>query len=159
MKAEALAWRNASSSQDLKEAFKLVETVYNRSQTGYVDAEGNRIGVQFAVDGKDILKGDSYIKDVSKLRSLVLQERRRELAFEGKRWYDLVRTALRDGKTDNMLSVLISNKYTSNQAEYKMKLSDMNTLFFPIAEREINVSNGHLKQNEAYATTDKFGTN
>lgn len=159
MKAEALAWRNASSSQDLKEAFKLVATVYNRSQTGYVDAKGNPIGVQFAVDGKDILKEDSYIKDVSKLRSLVLQERRRELAFEGKRWYDLVRMALRDGKTDNMLSVLISNKYTSNQAEYKMKLSDMNTLFFPIAEREINVSNGHLKQNEAYLTSDKFETN
>jgi hypothetical protein len=159
MKAEALAWRNASSSQDLKEAFKLVATVYNRSQTGYVDAKGNRIGVQFAVDGKDILKEDSYIKDVSKLRSLVLQERRRELAFEGKRWYDLVRMALRDGKTDNMLSVLISNKYTSNQSEYKMKLSDMNTLFFPIAEREINVSNGHLKQNEAYLTSDKFETN
>ena len=159
MKAEALAWRNASSSQDLKEAFKLVATVYNRSQTGYVDAKGNRIGVQFAVDGKDILKEDSYIKDVSKLRSLVLQERRRELAFEGKRWYDLVRMALRDGKTDNMLSVLINNKYTSNQSEYKMKLSDMNTLFFPIAEREINVSNGHLKQNEAYLTSDKFETN
>ena len=159
MKAEALAWRNASSSQDLKEAFKLVATVYNRSQTGYVDAKGNRIGVQFAVDGKDILKEDSYIKDVSKLRSLVLQERRRELAFEGKRWYDLVRLALRDGQTDNMLSVLINNKYTSNQSEYKMKLSDMNTLFFPIAEREINVSNGHLKQNEAYLTSDKFETN
>lgn len=159
MKAEALAWRNASSSQDLKEAFKLVATVYNRSQTGYVDAKGNRIGVQFAVDGKDILKEDSYIKDVSKLRSLVLQERRRELAFEGKRWYDLVRMALRDGKTDNMLIVLINNKYTSNQSEYKMKLSDMNTLFFPIAEREINVSNGHLKQNEAYLTSDKFETN
>ena len=90
---------------------------------------------------------------------MVLQERRRELAFEGKRWYDLVRMALRDGKTDNMLSVLINNKYTSNQSEYKMKLSDMNTLFFPIAEREINVSNGHLKQNEAYLTSDKFETN
>lgn len=159
MKAEALAWRTASNTQDFKEAFKLVETVYNRSQTGYVDAEGNRIGVQFAVDGKDILKQDSYIKEVSKLRSLVLQERRRELAFEGKRWYDLVRMALRDGKNDNMLNVLINNKYTSNQAEYKMKLSDMNTLFFPIAEREINVSNGHLKQNEAYLTADKFEKN
>ena len=159
MKAEALAWRSASSAQDLKEAFKLVKTVYNRSQTGYVDADGTSIGVKFAVDGKDILKQDSYIKEVSKLRTLVLQERRRELAFEGKRWYDLVRMALRDGKTDNMLSILINNKYTSNQAEYKMKLSDMNTLFFPIAEREINVSNGHLKQNEAYLTADKFKTN
>ena len=159
MKAEALAWRSASSAQDLKEAFKLVKTVYNRSQTGYVDADGTSIGVKFAVDGKDILKQDSYIKEVSKLRTLILQERRRELAFEGKRWYDLVRMALRDGKTDNMLSILINNKYTSNQAEYKMKLSDMNTLFFPLAEREINVSNGHLKQNEAYLTADKFKTN
>jgi hypothetical protein len=91
------------------------------------------------------------------MRALVLEERQRELAFEGKRWYDLVRKALRDGETGPMLDLLVERKYDSNRKAIRIKLGSINSLFFPISEREINI-NPNLKQNEAYVT-DGFEKN
>ena len=147
MKAEALALRNEGS--DLNEAFNLVKAVYNRSQTGYHN------GVKWVgySEPKDDLKIDNY-KNAEAVLTLVLEERQRELAFEGKRWYDLVRKALRDGSTNSMLDILIPHKYESNGAAYRAKMSKIDALFFPIAEREINIANGMLKQNPVY---DKVG--
>ena len=90
--------------------------------------------------------------------SLVLEERQRELAFEGKRWYDLVRKALRDGNTNSMLDILIPHKYESNADAYKAKMSEVNSLFFPIAEREIN-TNDLLEQNPVYEVEDLYEQN
>ena len=149
MKAEALALLNS----DLNEAFNLVKAVYNRSQTGYHNGS-KWVGYS---EPKDDLKGDNYKNDESML-SLVLEERQRELAFEGKRWYDLVRKALRDGSTQSMLEILIPHKYESNADAYKAKMSDINSLFFPIAEREIN-TNDLLDQNPVYEVEDLYEKN
>ena len=87
-----------------------------------------------------------------------MEERQRELAFEGKRWYDLVRKALRDGETGPMLDIMIGHKYESNQKAIRSKMASMDCLFFPIQEREIK-TNPLLKQNPAYETTDVFEKN
>lgn len=151
MKAEALVLRKAG--QYLEEARDLVKAVYDRSQTAY-DANYLELGT---AEAKDLFSSKFAFEEANAFR-LVLDERQRELAFEGKRWYDLVRMAVRQGETDEMLAILVPNKYAANQGEYMRKLASINSLFFPIAEREINIHPG-LVQNEAYITEDKYEKN
>lgn len=142
MKAEALAYRADATSMDLENAFEIVSAVYYRSNRIDEVAAENRL---------------SFPQNAEDMRALVLEERQRELAFEGKRWYDLVRKALRDGETGPMLDLLVERKYDSNRKAIRIKLGSINSLFFPISEREINI-NPNLKQNEAYVT-DGFEKN
>ena len=51
----------------------------------------------------------------TKMEEMVMQERQRELLFEGKRWFDLVRRSMRDGNNE-YLSRQISNKGLMNAA-------------------------------------------
>ena len=146
MKAEALALRNDTltpGNKDLVNSFDLVKAVYYRSNP------------------YNVKKADSLsytIGNAESLQEVVLEERQRELAFEGKRWYDLVRKALRDGETGPMLDIMIGHKYESNQKAIRTKMASMDCLFFPIQEREIK-TNPLLKQNPAYETTDVFEKN
>jgi hypothetical protein len=142
MKAEALAHRADAASMDLENAFELVSAVYYRSNS---------------IDEVIVEDRLSFPQNTEDMRALVLEERQRELAFEGKRWYDLVRKALRDGETGPMLDLLVERKYDSNRKDIRIKLGSINSLFFPISEREINI-NPNLKQNEAYVT-DGFEKN
>ena len=152
MKAEALAL----AETDLSTAYNLVRTVYDRSQAAYKDIDDNIFGTAQPND-YFTNKYKEAAGSAQKIAALVLEERQRELAFEGKRWFDLVRMALRtkDGTSKEMLDVMINNKYTSNQDQYRVKMSTINSLFFPISEREIN-TNPLLKQNEAYNTTESI---
>lgn len=136
MKAEALSYRADATSMDLENAFEIVSAVYYRSNRIDEVAAENRL---------------SFPQNAEDMRALVLVERQRELAFEGKRWYDLVRKALCDGETAPMLDLLVEHKYESNHKAIRTKLSNISSLFFPICEREINI-NPNLKQNEAYVT-------
>ena len=155
MKAEALALRN--SGTDLNDAFTQVATIYNRSQTFFYD-DGFMDGV--GEPGTDELKKPNGAED---MLLLVLEERQRELAFEGKRWFDLVRYALytsKDGSTDELFAKtkMLDHKYTSNKDQYAAKMGTISSLFYPIAEREIN-TNPLLKQNETYKTENKYEKN
>jgi hypothetical protein len=82
------------------------------------------------------------------MEELVLKERRREFLFEGKRWFDLVRMARRDGNTER-LSQMVLLKYTENVSAVRIKLADMDAIYFPIAKDERKI-NPLLKQNPAY---------
>lgn len=142
MKAEALALRNDTvvpGNQDLRKSFELVKAVYYRSNP-------------YKVTNADSIK---YSSDAATMQALVLEERQRELAFEGKRWYDLVRKALRDGQTNDMLDVLVDHKYETNQKAIRSKMAAIDCLFFPIYQREIE-TNPLLKQNPAYEVEDLY---
>ena len=140
-------------------AVNLVRTIYNRSQTGYLKGEVSTGIVPVGIDVADLeeFKKRYHFDNIFKFAEakdvlrLILDERQREFAFEGKRWFDLVRWALRseDGTPKDMLDIMIPNKYTTLPNQYRAKMSTINSLFFPIAEREIN-ANPLLKQNEAY---------
>ena len=111
------------------------------------------------------------------MQNLVLDERQRELAFEGKRWFDLVRKALRTSKVtaegesvndiSGVLDIIVNGKYVSNPKSYKNKMPDINYFFFPIAERELNTYSGKvdengdplIKQNPAYETKSTIEQN
>lgn len=120
----------------LDNAFAIVQTINSRAK-GY--------NIYPAVD---TIPGASYRTNAKQMEELVLKERRRELLFEGKRWFDLVRMARRDGNTER-LSQLVLLKYTENVSAVRIKLADMNAIYWPILkdERKINTL---LKQNPAY---------
>ncbi len=91
---------------------------------------------------------DIDVSGQSELREAILKERRIELAFENKRWIDLVRT-------DNAVDVM--NAYgaalKSNPAYYYLSSAsygvDQHDLLFPIPFLEIQV-NPDLEQNPGY---------
>ena len=135
MEAEALVERNDSLENrpvDLEKAFDLASSVYRRANLN--SKTDQLVDLATTVDG---------------LRSFVLLERQRELMFEGKRWFDLVRKARREGNNSSMLD-LATRKYTS-PATAKSKWIKPDMLYLPIHEDELKV-NLLLKQNPEYIT-------
>ena len=78
-----------------------------------------------------------------------MKERQRELMFEGKRWYDLVRQARRLGSTKK-LAATVTKKQATNQGGIRIRLADPNVLYLPYFRNELKV-NPYLKQNPAYS--------
>jgi hypothetical protein len=158
MKAEALVQTSDADSTDLQRAFNLVQTVNKRS---------------LVTNSKDTLRFTNYnTKD--EMEYLVLAERERELCFEGKRWFDLMRFAYR-----HMTGVNISQKMADTQSwpslpksmidlmvrkyesggdavSYKMKTEPF--LYWPIITREVKV-NRLLKQNPVYSDAETTSKN
>lgn len=132
MKAEALV-QLQESAENLVQALHIVNMTYMRANTTLLSA--------------DTLAFDAY-KSVEGMEKLVLLERQRELMFEGKRWFDLVRAAERKNTTTEIVDYLV-NKYTTNQSTIISKLSVMNSIYLPIPEGELMV-NDSLKQNPYY---------
>lgn len=151
MKAEALVALAGDDVEMLKQAFDLVDVVNRRSM---------------AKGATDLLAFDDYTSQ-AKMELLVLAERERELCFEGKRWYDLVRYCYRhmEGVNINqfladtsswpelhgqMLKFIVRKYGDSGEGDavsYKMKGEPY--LYWPIQESEMKV-NSLLRQNPVY---------
>jgi hypothetical protein len=155
MKAEAET-QLASSDEDastLRTAFELVKAVNDRS---------------LAKDAKDSLSFTNF-GTKNAMEQLVLAERERELCFEGKRWFDLMRYNYRhvdgvditktlaqineEGGTipanySKMLAKVI-RKYVTGGDAVSYKLKNEAYLYYPIATSELKV-NPKLKQNPVY---------
>jgi hypothetical protein len=85
------------------------------------------------------------------MSTYILEERQRELAFEGKRWYDVLRNAKRNNyeKRQLLLSMAaISLPADRRQAAFN-KLQDNNSHYFPIYFYELQ-TNPLLEQNPFY---------
>jgi hypothetical protein len=140
MKAEALAFKGEPYYE---EAFKLVDAVNRRARN--ITTPG----------GAGALKLTDYNTNLSKMmEDLILQERKREFMFEGKRWYDLERYAIRTGN-NNYISKQATVKYQVNVNAIQIKLSNPLTLFWPFNKNELKL-NRYLKQNPAYGDTEDF---
>ena len=131
MKAEALVQLN-----ELNGAMQLVNQVYLRS-----NLDENFLPV-------DSLQLEDYTS-VSAMESLVLRERQRELMFEGKRWYDLMRLARRNQSTSDILIYIAQKDQNFSGAKYKT----MNSLYLPIHSDIMN-ANSALVQNPFYQIDD-----
>ena len=138
IKAEALIERNAEG--DLEQAFALINTVNKRAN----DVEGS--------NRSSTLKASEYIDSQAAMEQLVLEERQREFLFEGKRWFDLVRFARRDGKNTRLVD-LATRKLLENVNAVKIKLADPNIIYFPYYRNELKV-NPLLKQNPAFGNEE-----
>lgn len=123
-----------------------------------VDAVNSRAICRNSYENATALKQANY-SDASLLETLVFDERRRELLFEGKRWFDLVRMALRDTQKPNgstrRLIEAVQEKHQKLQtySAVEIKLRNVDALFFPINKEEIKI-NSLLKQNPAYVDNE-----
>jgi hypothetical protein len=133
MKAEALV--ELGGDDNLSTALALVDTVYRRSNPTALP----------------LMKIDYSTQD--QMRDLVLKERRREFLFEGKRWFDLLRVARREGKSRNMVNKYLVPNAVLNSDVLLTKLSIMDALYLPIHRDEL-LSNPELKQNPYYEASN-----
>lgn len=87
----------------------------------------------------------------------ILEERAKELAFEGKRWFDLLRMGRRNdyARKDELVQIIIANVPSTQKLVLASKLTNPQGWYFPIFDEEIERNNA-LEQNPYYAefTTD-----
>lgn len=138
MKAEALTQLNRSEA-DLKEALYIVNKTYRRANLTLLEADS----LSFGMYGNQ-----------AAMEKLVLLERQRELMFEGKRWFDLVRHAERNGSTEVLVDHVLL-KYDANVSTISSKLAVINALYLPIHADELKV-NPLLEQNPYYKTSSNI---
>ena len=82
--------------------------------------------------------------------SEILTERSRELAFEGKRWFDLLRYARRSVEGQNaIMEILLSMVPASDRPFFEIKFKDINSYYLPIHNDELK-ENENLEQNPFY---------
>lgn len=139
MKAEACILKGEA---EYETAFTLINAVNKRAHNYTTSA------------AKDTLVFNDYKTSQEKMEQLLFDERNREFMFEGKRWYDLVRMAVRDGSNQRLVSEA-TKKYQDKVNALKIKLADPNIIFFPYNKDELKV-NPFLKQNPAYGNTEEF---
>ena len=127
LKSEALVQKDGTDN--FNKAMELINETYLRSNE----------------DG-DSLKVANYGTKIE-MEKLVLRERHRELLFEGKRWFDLVRLARRENSTTS-LNTYVDHKSTSATSSTLGALV-MDAIYMPISRWEIE-ANPKLKQNPFY---------
>lgn len=81
----------------------------------------------------------------------ILEERAKELAFEGKRWFDLMRMGRRNNyaNKDQLIEIIVENVSSTKRLLLASKLSDPNGWYYPIHANEIE-TNPNMKQNPFY---------
>jgi starch-binding outer membrane protein, SusD/RagB family len=137
MKAEALA-QMAQTEEEIHKVINLVNVTYKRACSE--DSE-----VKDSIDY-------SEISSASDAQKLVLEERRREFLFEGKRWFDLVRKVRREGSTTSAWD-LLEKKYDADVTLIKSKLSMVGAWYLPINQSQMTI-NPNLHQNDYYNTQE-----
>ena len=137
MKAAALS---EQGNDHFEEAFSLINAVSRRAVNSFTPGTG------------EVLKFDDYKESKESMEQLVMDERHRELMFEGKRWFDLVRMARLTGSTRD-LAKIVTKKQLTNISGIQIRLADPNALYLPYYRNELKV-NPYLHQNPAYHTGD-----
>ena len=172
MKAEAIvALATSDTDPTLGEAFNLVKAISDRSwiEPAMRNPQSSTI---------DSLRFSKY-NTKEGMDRLVLAERERELCFEGKRWFDLVRYCYRHmdvssikvnpkgliadqiawAPLNNYMLTLMTRKFVDTGGEsviYKMKSEPY--LYFPLQRSEVKV-NHKLKQNPAWDEAETISKN
>lgn len=128
MKAEALAMLKRG-----QEALTIVETIRARARA--LDA---------TLKTPDVADGNAIM-------DYILEERARELAFEGKRWYDVLRHAKRADyqRLDILLDMVARSVPPDRQQSAVAKFRDYNSHYLPIFQYELQ-TNRQLVQNPFY---------
>ena len=163
MKAEAMVQIAPEDNSDFKlqEAFNIVKAVNDRAHVEGTITMGDTL--RWATGST--IQGNA-INTKTGMEELVMEERLRELCFEGKRWYDLLRYNYRHTEGVNYNAILADQG--SYPANYRpmitlaaRKSSDLSALYskmptepylyMPIREGELKV-NPALKQNPVYSS-------
>ena len=89
--------------------------------------------------------------DVQAFEDAILEERAKELAFEGKRWFDLLRMGRRNdfANKDKLIEILVQDVPSTQKLVQKAKLSNPLGWYMPIHINEID-RNRAITQNPYY---------
>jgi hypothetical protein len=127
-KAEAMAQLGM-----IDDALKLVKTIRKRAHASKLTSM------------------DLEVSDIRSMTDYILTERLREFAFEGKRWYDVLRMARRNNyeRIDILIEMVIRSAPADRQITIKNKYLDTLSHYLPIYYTELQ-ANPALIQNEFY---------
>ena len=144
LKAEALA-------QMVRDGDNPENSEYNRSILDRAFTLVNAVNKRSLCQNQlnDTLRRADYTTK-GDMETLVLQERQRELMFEGKRWFDLVRLSQRNGNTQVLTSAALS-KATTGEGLIGNHLAKMDAIYWPYNLDEMKV-NLNLVQNPAFSS-------
>lgn len=129
MKAEALVQLNR-----LEEAYDILVLIRDRVFASLLDIPQNASQVS-----------------KEQMELLILQERNLELAFEGKRWWDLMRFGRRNNfaNKETFINIANFNLPANTKLVLNNRMLDPNSWFLPITESELE-RNINLEQNPYY---------
>lgn len=141
-RAQATDGSSLSTAEEYyQDAFNIILAVYMRSNVNAQSAS-----TTYRPNKANYTSYDDYM-------SLLENERHREFLFEGKRYYDLVRRARREGNTSHFASA-IATKFGEASRAILIKMAMMDFMYMPYAESELDV-NTYLHQNSAYAEDEE----
>lgn len=128
MKAEALALTNKGT-----EALSIIKTIRERAQA------------------LELTNENPDPTNIEAVADFILSERAREFAFEGKRWYDILRHSKRNNykRMDIMLDVVGRSAPPDRQQSAIAKYRDFNSHYLPIYQYELQTDK-NLIQNPFY---------
>ena len=130
---------NIIYDEDLRKAFALIYAVNRRSF----------MTNSTTTTPTGVLKISDYATKAS-MRELCMKERRRELMFEGKRWFDLLRRCHREGSPEYIKSNVPSKSGGTTPVNYE-------ALFWPYNKYELK-SNDLLEQKPYYGDSNEDGS-
>lgn len=173
MKAEALVQLNELNSSSVE------GNEVEGDETEQEDYLQQAFDLVYAVNSRSLPDGSTNVLKFSvykdRMESLVLQERARELCFEGKRWFDLMRynyrhvsgvqydkTFAQQGENyvanySEMLTLAMTAKYSS-VAAMATKMPTEPYLYWPINTTQMDV-NTKLKQNPVWKASASSARN
>ena len=114
-----------------------------------VNAINKRAICKATLADADTLKPANYTTK-HLMEELVIRERQRELMYEGKRWYDLVRYALRENSTARIMEAA-ANRDDVNKQFVQSFFKKMDAIFWPYNLEEMKV-NQNLIPNPAFSS-------
>lgn len=144
MKAEALL-NQISSDDNSDEATQVKRQVFDIIYLVNMRSVGSPNANNY------LRTNQSYATNYDRLRDLLRQERNRELLYEGKRWFDLLRYARKNGNPDIVRRTVASK--VSGGGGGSNGFPSMDALFWPYNKDELKV-NSHLHQKPIYAKVD-----
>ena len=126
MKAEALSQKNNPEYETAKE---LINQIRERAFMSQIQLPDNPVTIEDAI----------------------MRERAKEFAYEGKRWFDLVRMGRRNGFTrkDELIKIIIEDAPSTQKLVLASKLTDPYGWYMPIHFGELE-DNANLVQNPYY---------
>lgn len=141
MKAEALTELSMDDNDQTKltEALGLIRMVRSRAN---------------APESTDLFYKQVNDYDAKTMEEFILAERARELSFEGKRWFDLIRMAQRDNFSDRTMGYLLRMVVLASPPEKTSIIqskwqTNAGSLYMPINSGELQ-RNKNLVQNDFY---------
>ena len=169
MKAEAMTQLAPGDGDiSLQQAYNIVKAVNDRAHPEGTTTMGDTL--RYATGSS--IQGNAFNTKVG-MEELVMEERLRELCFEGKRWYDLLRYNYRhmEGVDYNTIMadqqnypanyrpmINLAARKSSDLSALYSKMPTEPYLYIPIREGEMKV-NSELKQNPVYSSDNAWVKN